>query len=131
MTSSPTFSQELVTRILPNLPAMVIVLLIEHLSIAKSFGRLNNYTINPSSEFLAIGITNLVGPLMGAYSASGSFSRTAINSKAGSRTPLAGVFTAGLVVVAIYLLTPMLYFVPNAALSGVIIHAILDRKLSR
>jgi sodium-independent sulfate anion transporter 11 len=103
-------------------------LLIEHLSIAKSFGRLNNYTINPSSEFLAIGVTNLIGPLLGGYAASGSFSRTAINAKAGSRTPLAGIFTAALVVFAIYLLTPMLFFVPNAALSGVIIHAILDCK---
>jgi sodium-independent sulfate anion transporter 11 len=103
-------------------------LLIEHISIAKSFGRINNYTINPSSEFIAIGVTNLIGPMVGAYAATGSFSRSAINAKAGSRTPLAGCITAGVVLLALYTLTPMFYYVPRAALAAVIIHAIGDRK---
>jgi sodium-independent sulfate anion transporter 11 len=111
-----------------QLPAATIVLVIEHISIAKSFGRINNYTINPSSEFIAIGVTNLIGPLIGAYPATGSFSRTAINSKAGSRTPLAGVITAAVVLLALYALTPMFFFVPRSALASVIIHAIGDRK---
>jgi sodium-independent sulfate anion transporter 11 len=111
-----------------RLPSAIIVLLIEHISIAKSFGRINNYTINPSSELIAIGATNLLGPFVGAYGATGSFSRSAINAKAGSRTPLAGVFTAALVLIALYALTPMFFFVPRAVLASVIIHAIGDSK---
>jgi solute carrier family 26 (sodium-independent sulfate anion transporter), member 11 len=102
------------------------VLIIEHISIAKSFGRINNYTINPNSEFLAIGVSNLIGPLVGAYAATGSFSRSAINSKAGSRTPLAGVVTAGVVILALYTLTGAFFFVPRCVLAAVIIHAIGD-----
>jgi sodium-independent sulfate anion transporter 11 len=108
------------------LPATVIVLLIEHIAIAKSFGRVNNYIINPSQEMVAIGITNILGPFLGAYPATGSFSRTAIKSKAGVRTPFAGVITALVVLLAIYALPAMFYYIPSAALSAVIIHAVGD-----
>lgn len=108
------------------LPAAVIVLLIEHIAISKSFGRVNNYTINPSQEMVAIGVANLLGPFVGGYASTGSFSRTAIKSKAGVRTPFAGVITAAVVLLAIYCLTAVFFYIPNAALSGVIIHAVGD-----
>lgn len=104
----------------------VIVLLIEHIAISKSFGRINNYTINPSQELIAIGITNVFGAFFGAYPATGSFSRTAIKSKAGVRTPLAGVITGILVLLAIYLLKAVFFYIPNAGLAAVIIHAVGD-----
>ena len=109
-----------------ELPASVIVLLIEHIAIAKSFGRVNNYTIDPSQELVAIGVTNLIGPFLGAYPATGSFSRTAIKSKAGVRTPFAGAITAVVVLLAIYALPAVFYYVSNAVLAGVIIHAVGD-----
>jgi sodium-independent sulfate anion transporter 11 len=109
-----------------ELPSTVIVLLIEHISIAKSFGRVNNYIINPSQELVAIGVSNILGPFLGAYPATGSFSRTAIKSKAGVRTPFAGVITAVVVLLAIYALPAMFWYIPNAALSAVIIHAVGD-----
>ncbi len=101
-------------------------MLIEHIAISKSFGRVNNYTINPSQEMVAIGMTNVLGPFLGSYPATGSFSRTAIKSKAGVRTPFAGVITALVVLLAIYALPPLFYYIPNAALSAVIIHAVGD-----
>jgi sodium-independent sulfate anion transporter 11 len=75
---------------------------------------------------VAIGVTNILGPFLGAYPATGSFSRTAIKSKAGVRTPLAGVITAIVVLLAIYALPAVFYWIPNASLSGVIIHAVGD-----
>jgi solute carrier family 26 (sodium-independent sulfate anion transporter), member 11 len=104
----------------------VIVLLIEHIAISKSFGRINNYSIDPSQEMVAIGVTNLLGPFLGAYPATGSFSRTAIKSKAGVRTPFAGVITALVVLLAIYALPVVFFYIPSAALSAVIIHAVGD-----
>jgi len=101
-------------------------MLIEHIAISKSFGRINNYTINPSQELVAIGFTNVFGPFLGGYPATGSFSRTAIKSKAGVRTPLAGVFTAIVVLLALYALTAVFFFIPLSSLSAVIIHAVGD-----
>ena len=124
--AKPTIDTNIISYFASQLPAAVIVLLIEHIAIAKSFGRINNYRINPSQELLAIGVTNLLGPFLGAYPATGSFSRTAIKSKAGVRTPLAGVYTAIVVLIAIYGLTAVFFYIPNAVLSAVIIHAVLD-----
>jgi sodium-independent sulfate anion transporter 11 len=122
----PVINAKIVKLFASRLPASVIVLLIEHIAISKSFGRVNNYTIDPSQEMIAIGATNLLGPFLGAYPATGSFSRTAIKSKAGVRTPLAGVITAIVVLLAIYALTEVFYYIPEAALAGVIIHAVGD-----
>ncbi|KAK5150987.1 hypothetical protein LTR04_006688 [Oleoguttula sp. CCFEE 6159] len=122
----PQINTTIIKAFASQLPASVIVLLIEHISIAKSFGRVNNYTIDPSQELVAIGVSNLLGPFLGAYPATGSFSRTAIKSKAGVRTPFAGMFTAVVVLLAIYALTAVFFYIPAATLSGVIIHAVLD-----
>ncbi|KAF8476927.1 putative sulfate permease 2 [Kalaharituber pfeilii] len=122
----PRMNGEIISTFVAELPATVIVLLIEHIAISKSFGRLNNYTINPSQELIAIGFTNIFGPFFGAYPATGSFSRTAIKSKAGVRTPFAGVITAGIVLLAIYALTAVFFYIPQATLSAVIIHAVGD-----
>ncbi|KAK2832064.1 hypothetical protein FQN49_006888 [Arthroderma sp. PD_2] len=122
----PDIDARLVKSFAPDLPATIIVLIIEHIAISKSFGRINNYVINPSQELVAIGFTNLFGPFLGAYPATGSFSRTAIKSKAGVRTPLAGIFTAAIVLLALYALTSVFYYIPLASLSGLIIHAVGD-----
>ncbi|KAL1987976.1 hypothetical protein VTN96DRAFT_1500 [Rasamsonia emersonii] len=122
----PKIDTNIISAFSKNLPAAVIVMLIEHIAISKSFGRVNNYTIDPSQEMVAIGITNLLGPFLGAYPATGSFSRTAIKSKAGVRTPLAGLITAIVVLLAIYALPAVFYYIPNASLAGVIIHAVGD-----
>ncbi|KAK3341151.1 sulfate transporter family-domain-containing protein [Lasiosphaeria hispida] len=122
----PVLNRRIASNLAGYLPVTVIVLLIEHIAISKSFGRVNNYTINPSQEMVAIGVTNILGPFLGGYAATGSFSRTAIKSKAGVRTPFAGVITAAVVLLAIYALPAVFYFIPNASLAAVIIHAVGD-----
>ncbi|KAL8927624.1 MAG: hypothetical protein Q9172_001253 [Xanthocarpia lactea] len=122
----PTLNTTIIKAYAADIPVSIIVLLIEHIAIAKSFGRVNNYTIDASQELVAIGVTNLLGPFLGAYPATGSFSRTAIKSKAGVRTPFAGVVTAVLVLLAIYALPAVFFYIPNSALSAVIIHAVGD-----
>ena len=71
-------------------------------------------------------MTNTIGTLFGAYPATGSFSRSALQSKSGCRTPASGLFSAVIVIVALYGLTPAFFWIPTAALSAVIIHAVAD-----
>lgn len=107
----PVINATLLSKLGPLIPVSTIILLLEHIAIAKSFGRVNNYKINPNQELIAIGVTNTVGTLFAAYPATGSFSRTAIKSKAGVRTPLAGWVTALVVLIALYALTGAFYCV--------------------
>ncbi|CAK7219595.1 hypothetical protein SCUCBS95973_003868 [Sporothrix curviconia] len=122
----PEINTTIIRSFVSYLPVTVIVMLMEHIAISKSFGRVNNYTINPSQEMVAIGVTNVLSPFLGGYPATGSFSRTAIKSKAGVRTPVAGVITGLVVLLAIYALPPVFYYIPSASLSAVIIHAVGD-----
>ncbi|KAK4235230.1 hypothetical protein C8A03DRAFT_18005 [Achaetomium macrosporum] len=123
---APQVDLEILEAIGPEIPTTILVLLIEHIAISKSFGRVNNYIINPSQELVAIGFTNVFGPFLGGYPATGSFSRTAIKAKAGVRTPLAGVFTAVIVLLALYALTSVFFYIPSSGLSAIIIHAVGD-----
>lgn len=107
----------------PELPAIIIILIIEHIAIAKSFGRIFNYTISPSQEILAQGAANLLGPFVGGYVCTGSFGASAVLSKAGVRTPFAGLVSAMILILALYALTSVFYYIPMAALGGLIIHA--------
>ena len=91
-----------------------------------AFGRVNSYKINPNLEFIAIGVSNTIGTVFGAYPVTGSFSRLALKSKSGVCTPPAGIFTVVVVIVALYSLTPAFTWIPTAGISTVIIHAILD-----
>lgn len=73
--------------------------------------------VEPSQEIIAIGITNVIGSFLGAITATGSFSRSALKSRTGVRTPLSGIATATLVILALYVLTPAFFYIPQAALS--------------
>jgi sodium-independent sulfate anion transporter 11 len=87
---------------------------------------LNNYKIVPSQELISLGVANTVGSCFGAYPSTGSFSRSALASKSGVRTPLSGIATAVVVIVALYGLTSAFYWIPNAGLCAIIIHAVGD-----
>ncbi|THH33909.1 hypothetical protein EUX98_g308 [Antrodiella citrinella] len=117
---------KLLTALASKIPVATIILLLEHIAISKSFGRVNGYKINPNQELIAIGVTNLIGTVFNAYPATGSFSRSALKSKSGVRTPLAGVLTAVVVIVALYGLTAAFFWIPTAGLSAIIIHAVAD-----
>lgn len=123
---APRVDAEILQALGPDIPTTIIVLLIEHIAISKSFGRVNNYIIDPSQELVALGFTNVFGPFLGGYPATGSFSRTAIKAKAGVRTPLAGIFTAVIVLLALYALTSVFFFIPSSSLCAIIIHAVGD-----
>lgn len=109
-----------------EIPVSTVILLLEHIAIAKSFGRINDYKVVPDQEVIAIGVTNLVGTFFNAYPATGSFSRSALKAKCGVKTPLAGIFTGAVVLLALYALTSAFYYIPKATLCAVIIHAVSD-----
>lgn len=116
----------LVSAIASELPVATIVLVLEHISIAKSFGRVNDYKINPNQEFIAIGVANMVGSFFNAYPTTGSFSRTALSAKCGVKTPFASTIAGCCVLIAIFCFTDAFFYIPKAALCAIIIHCVSD-----
>jgi sodium-independent sulfate anion transporter 11 len=119
----PKVDTTLIGLVAPELPAIIIILIVEHIAIAKSFGSIFGYTVLPSQEMIAQGASNILSPFVGGYVCTGSFGASAVLSKAAVRTPLAGLFSAMVLVLALYALTAVFFYIPNAALAGLIIHA--------
>ena len=84
-----------------------------------------------SSHFnrkLQYGFTALVTYLyLIRISVTGSFSRTAVNCASGVKTPLGGIYTGALVLLALGLLMPFCAYIPKASLAAVIITAVIFR----
>ncbi|KAJ3022046.1 UNVERIFIED_CONTAM: hypothetical protein HDU68_009347 [Siphonaria sp. JEL0065] len=112
--------------IFPAVPTIFIVSLLEHIAIVKTYGRVNGYIVNPNQEIVAIGLTNTLGSFVGAIPATGSFSRSAIKSSSGVRTPLGTFYTGILVIIGLFTLTDVLYWIPNSVLSSIVIPAISE-----
>ncbi|BFZ18037.1 hypothetical protein BsWGS_21075 [Bradybaena similaris] len=119
-------SSEIFTKIGPGLAIVPLISLVETMAIGKAFARVNNYKIDATQEMVASGITNMLASFVSAYPITGSFTRTALNSQTGVRTPLGGIVTGGLVLLSLGVLTPWFTYIPKSALAAVIIAAVLQ-----
>ena len=70
---------------------------------------------------MAQGVANIVSALFGGLPATGAIARTATNIRAGARSPLAGVFHALFVLLAMMLFAPLMATAPMAALAAILL----------
>ncbi|KAF9568342.1 hypothetical protein EC968_002953 [Mortierella alpina] len=120
----PGVSAEIFSEIVPKLFAIALATILEHIAIAKAFARRNRYQIDTNQELLALGAANVTASFFGAYTVTGSFSRSAVKFQCGVKSPFAGFVTGALVLLALYFLTPAFFYIPDAALSAVIMVAV-------
>ena len=108
-------------------PAFVIALVsfAETYSVGKAISAETKQKINVDQEFIGQGLANLVGSFFQSYPVSGSFSRTAINFDAGAKTGVSSVVSSCMVVIALLFLTPLLAYIPRAALAALVMSAVL------
>ncbi len=99
---------------------------VESVSVAQTLAAKRRQRILPNQELIGLGAANIAASLTGGYPVSGGFSRSVVNFDAGAQTPAAGAFTAAGILVATLLLTPYLYFLPQATLAATIIVAVLS-----
>lgn len=81
--------------------------------------------IDANKELLGLSAANVSSALSGGYPVAGGFGRSMVNFTAGANSPLASIITACLVGLTLSVLTPLFFFLPKAALSAVIIFAVL------
>lgn len=108
-------------------PAVLIALVgfVETVSVGHALAAKRKQRIDPNQELLGLGAANIASGMFGGYSVTGGFSRSVVNFDAGAQTPMAGVFTAGGILLATLFLTPLLTNLPHATLAATIIIAVL------
>lgn len=121
----PTLDGSLMANLTGTAFVITLVGFMESIAVAKVYARRSRYEVEPNAELVGLGAANIAAGFFGGYPVTGGFSRTAVNATAGARTPLASLITAGIVLVTIAFLTPLLTSLPNAALGAIIIMAVI------
>jgi high affinity sulfate transporter 1 len=99
---------------------------VESISVARTFGIKNRYRIDPNQELLALGVANLAAGLASGYPLAGGMSQSAVNDKAGARTPLSLVFSSCAIALVLLFLTGFMANLPQPVLAAVVLVAIKD-----
>ena len=109
-------------------PALLISVVgfVESVSVGQTLAAKRRQRIVPDRELVALGASNLGAGLTGGFPVTGGFARSVVNFDAGAQTPAAGIFTAVGILLTALLLTPALYYVPQATLSATIVVAVLS-----
>ncbi|MGB9392119.1 MAG: SulP family inorganic anion transporter [Xanthobacteraceae bacterium] len=133
--SWPTLRLRDVDGIFPLAAGCLLLAYIEGVSAARSFATKHGYVLDPRQEFLGLGAANLAAALGHGYPVAGGLSQSAVNEKAGARTPVALVFASFTLAVSLLFLTGFLQNLPKAVLAAIVFTAVLGlvdiRTLSR
>ncbi|MEK1891270.1 MAG: SulP family inorganic anion transporter [Phyllobacterium sp.] len=113
-----------VEGIVPLAGGVLLLAYIEGVSAARSFAAKHSYEMDPRQEFLGIGAANLFTALGQSYPVAGGLSQSAVNDKAGARSPLALVFASMTLAVCLLFLTGLLENLPKAVLAAVVLTAV-------
>ncbi len=99
---------------------------VESITVARTFGIKNRYQIDPNQELLALGVANLAAGLASGYPLAGGMSQSAVNDKAGARTPLSLIFASCAIAVVLLFFTGFMSHLPQPVLAAVVLVAIKD-----
>ena len=97
---------------------------VESIAAARAFALKHHYPVNPRQEFIGLGAANLVAALGHGYPVAGGLSQSAVNEKAGARTPLSLIFASCTLVLVLFFLTGMMRNLPEAVLAAIVMVAV-------
>ncbi|KAM5237404.1 pendrin [Ctenodactylus gundi] len=90
-------------------------------SVGKVYATKHDYTIDGNQEFIAFGISNIFSGFFSCFVATTALSRTAVQESTGGKTQIAGIISAGVVMIAIVALGKLLEPLQKSVLAAVVI----------
>ncbi len=120
----PTLNLKDIQNILPLAFACFLLAYIESVSAAKTLAQKNGYDIDAGQELLALGVANLAVSIGHGYPVSGGLSQSAVNEKAGAKTPISLVVASVSIAICLLFLTGLLKNLPMVILASIVLVAI-------
>ncbi len=104
-------------------PALALALLgsIQALSIAGSLAESSGEELQENQELLGQAMANIGSGLFRGFPVSGSFTNSYLNYNSGAQTRFSGLFAGLIMVTLVALFAPLLYYIPQPLLAGLII----------
>lgn len=133
--SAPEIEWGYLMELWPIALTLALVGYLETITIGKGIeDKTNGDHLNANKELLALGFSNMAGSFFQSYPITASFSRSAIYLEARSRTNMATLITAAIVLCTLLFLTPLFYYLPKAALASIImvsVYGLVDVAYAR
>ncbi|XP_073063908.1 high affinity sulfate transporter 2-like [Primulina eburnea] len=101
-----------------------MVALTEAVAIGRTFASMKDYHLDGNKEMVALGSMNIVGSMTSCYLAAGAISRSAVNYMAGCKTPVSNIVMSCIVLLTLFVITPLFKYTPNTILAAIIISAV-------
>lgn len=127
----PLLNLQLIGELSVGALAVAAIGLVEATSIARSLASQSGQRLDSNQEFVGQGLANIACGFLSGHACSGSFNRSALSYEAGAHTPLANVFSGLFVLIAMFVLAPIVAYIPRAALASMLIlaaYGMIDRK---
>jgi MFS superfamily sulfate permease-like transporter len=106
--------------------ACFLLMYVESIAAGRTFALKHKYRLDPRQELLGLGLANASACFGQGFVVAGGLSQSAVNEKAGAKTPLA-LPMASLALVAVLLcLTAPLALLPQAILGAIVLMAVKD-----
>lgn len=115
-----------VRHLLPLALGCFLLAFIENVSAARTFAEAQREQLDANRELLALGAGNLASSLVQGFPAAGGMSQSAVNARAGARSPLSLVFASVAIGAALLFLTHLLNELPMPILGAVVFMAVKD-----
>ena len=120
----PTINTTDIDHVIPLAFACFLLAFIESVSAAKTLAGRGGYEIDPRQELLGLAAANAAVAFGQGYPVSGGLSQSAVNSKAGAKTPLSLVFASLTIALCLLFLTGTLKNLPGVILASILLVAI-------
>jgi anti-anti-sigma factor len=122
--SWPSLRPRDVDGVLPLAAACFLLAYVEGVSAARALAEKNRYKISARQELLALGAANLAAAFSHGFPVAGGLSQSAVNDKAGARTPLSLVFASATIAGCLLFFTGLLRNLPSVVLAAIVLVAV-------
>jgi SulP family sulfate permease len=111
--------------LLPYALAIALMAYFESITAARIARDSTDPPLDNDQEYVAVGVSTLVGSLFQTVPPAGGFSQTQVNASAGARTQASQLVTVGLAIVVALFLAPLLSDMPQATLGAIVTVSVL------
>ncbi len=100
--------------------AILLVILAQSAATSRSFAQTHDEPLDENRDLVGLCVANALAGLSSTFVVNGSPTKTAVVDSAGGRTQLAQLVTAGVTLAVLLVLTPLIAYLPNAALAALV-----------